>query len=54
MGGCGLYIVYRGFPVLYRVIGVDMRESILDFMAAVVLGVGFAVLALAYFDCLIY
>lgn len=31
-----------------------MRETILDFVAAVVLGLAFAVLALAYFDCLIY
>lgn len=44
----GLACALQGF------IGVNMRETILDFVAAVVLGLGFAVLALAYFDCLIY
>ena len=29
-----------------------MRESILDLSLAIVLGLAFAVLALAYFDCL--
>lgn len=31
-----------------------MRETILDFVAAVVLGLAFAVLALAYFDVLYF
>ena len=32
--------------------GLTMRESILDLSLAIVLGLAFAVLALAYFDCL--
>ena len=31
-----------------------MRESILDLILAIVLGLAFAVLALAYFDVLFY
>ena len=40
------------FALNARCKGLTMRESILDLILAIVLGLAFAVLALAYFDCL--
>jgi hypothetical protein len=38
----------------FNSIGVNMRESILDLTLAIVIGLSFAVLALAYFDVLFF
>ena len=42
------------FALNARCKGLAMRESILDLILAIVLGLAFAVLALAYFDVLFY
>jgi hypothetical protein len=42
------------YSTIIHSIGVNMRESILDLTLAIVIGLSFAVLALAYFDVLFF